>query len=197
VVFWSCRDHLRLRYRTEEGLQDYVVPIIWRPMTHRGSQPFFRCPGNGGIWAPEPDLDLQAEYLADSPRELAPGCGKPQVKLYLSPDGERLACRDCDRVSYASSQDVRPRPWWNGCLVRAAQSGPARVTKGFLLSLMQAGVDPLGRLQPEPTGEPDNRRPLGGTERLSGRALSAALLLVPLFPLFIVLPFPDSKGGPS
>jgi len=66
VVFLGCRDHLRLRYRTEEGLQDYVVPIIWRPMAHRGSQPFFRCAGNGEGRTQEPDL--QAEYLADSPR---------------------------------------------------------------------------------------------------------------------------------
>jgi hypothetical protein len=139
-----------------------VAPIIWGPMTHRGSQPFFRCSGNGGIWAPEPDLDLQAEYLADNPRELAPGCGKPQVKLYLSPDGERLACRDCGRVSYASSQDVRPRPWWNGCLVRAAQSGPARVTKGFLLSLMQAVLIRLAGCRPSPRENRIIGGPLGG-----------------------------------
>lgn len=32
VVFLSCRDYVRLRYRTDEGLQDYVVRIVWRPM---------------------------------------------------------------------------------------------------------------------------------------------------------------------
>ena len=123
VVFWSCRDYVRLRYRTDEGLEDYVVRIVWRPMAHRGVQPFFSCPGHSESRTQERDLDLQAEYLADFPRELAPGCGKLQVRLYLVPEGERFACRTCGQLTYASSQDVRPRPWLNGFLVKVAHSG--------------------------------------------------------------------------
>ncbi len=124
VVFLSCRDYVRLRYRTDHGLQDYSIPIVWRPMTHRGAvQPFFLCMGSehGESWAKEAELDLSADYLADSPREVAPHCGRRQVKLYLPPEGTRFLCRGCYALSYASNQDVRPRPWVNGLLVRAAR----------------------------------------------------------------------------
>ena len=80
----------RVRKRTVEECWSISVHDL---LAHRGSQPFFRCPGHGESRTQERDLDLQAEYLADFPRELAPGCGKLQVRLYLVPEGERFACR--------------------------------------------------------------------------------------------------------
>lgn len=92
----------------------------------------------GGLWAtgeaspsfaaqewgkPGPEPNPEAEYPADGPRELSPRCGKLQVRLYLPPDGERFVCPDCGQLSYAASQDVRPRPC-RGC-GRARGSKPS------------------------------------------------------------------------
>ena len=70
-------DRLRLRYRIGASLMDYHVAIAWTPCHLGGRRPWFLCPA----------------------------CGHRAAILHLV--GDMFACRQCQRLNYASQQSSK------------------------------------------------------------------------------------------